>query len=195
MSDENVVDLVEAAHKKGKFNLADAIKGRSYPEKAVDVYIDAGAAFELNEINQRMQEIADGDGEMSEYDELRKKADEVTQRILDSKLTFHMRGTSQKVVERVTEEANKLYPPEDQDTDNPNWIRYYLCALIAENIFKVTDSDGNEDTSKFTVNDIIELRSAIPIDAWEVLIETMQQLTLANSYFDAVTDAGFLPKS
>jgi hypothetical protein len=51
------------------------------------------------------------------------------------------------------------------------------------------------DESKFTTEEIATLRGAMPIDAWQALVETMQKLTLAASYFDAVTDAGFLQKS
>lgn len=190
MSD-NVVDLVQEAQKRGKFSLADAIKGRAFPEKSVDVYIDGGSAYELAEITEQLKQT---DPSAPEYEALNTQAEELSKKILDSKLTFHMRGVGQGVVERITKEANEKFPPQ-QDADNPEWIKYYLCGLIAANIVKVTDADGNEDDSEFTVYDIMELRDVVPVDSWEVLIDTMQRLTLASSYFDAVTDAGFLPKS
>ena len=183
---EDVVDMVEQAQKKGKFNLVDAIKNRAYPEKAVDIYLDAAAAYELEEVNQELNK--------SHSEELQAKAEELTARILESKLTFHMRGVGQEAVERITQEADKLYPTEN-GTDNPEWLKHYVCALVAENIFKVTDSEGQEDTNKFTTEEIIEIRGQIPIDSWDVIVDTMQKLTLASSYFDKVTDAGFLPKS
>lgn len=190
MSD-NVVDLVEQAQKRGKFSLADAIKGRAFPEKSVDVYIDGGSAYELAEITEKLRQT---DPLSPEYEKLNAEAEELSKKILDSKLTFHMRGVGQGIVERVTRETNEKFPPENEQ-DNPGWIKHYLCALIAENIVKVTDSEGNEDDSKFTVQDIIELRDVVPVDSWEVLIDTMQKLTLASSYFETATDAGFLPKS
>lgn len=190
MSD-NIINLAEEAQKKGKFSLADAIKGRAYPEKAVDIYIDGASAFELANV---MEELKGTDPEASEYEVLHKRAEELSSAIVDSKLTFHMRGVGQGVVERITKEANDKFGV-DNGTQEEEWVKYYLCALIAENIVKVSDGEGNEDDSEFTVDDIIDLRNAIPIDSWEILIDTMQKLTLASSYFDAATDSGFLPKS
>jgi len=190
MSD-NIVNLAEEAQKKGKFSLADAIKGRAYPEKSVDIYIDGAAAFELSMVTEAMKET---DPAAPEYEELHKRAEELSGEILKSKLTFHMRGVGQGVVERITKEANNEFG-QDGGLNEPEWIKYYLCALIAENIVKVSDSEGNEDESSFSTKDIMELRDAIPVDSWEILIDTMQKLTLASSYFDAATDAGFLPKS
>lgn len=190
MSD-NIIDLVQEAQKKGKFNLADAIKGRAFPAKAVDVYIDAGSAYRLSEITEELRTL---DATDSKYQELQDYAEELGKNINDSKLTFHMRGVGQGVVERITKEANEKYGKEES-TQEAEWIKYYLCGLIAENIVKVTDTEGNEDEHKFTVEEIMDLRDAIPVDSWEVLIDTMQKLTLASSYFDSVTDAGFLPKS
>lgn len=190
MSD-NIIDLAEEAKKKGKFSLAEAIKGRAYPEKAVDIYIDGGSAFELADVTEKLKQT---DPAATEYEELTKQAEALSQKIVDSKLTFHMRGVGQGAVEKITKEANKAYGT-DGGVNEPEWIKYYLCALIAENIVKVSDAEGNEDTTKFTTKDIMDLRDAIPVDSWEILIDTMQKLTLASSYFEAATDAGFLPKS
>lgn len=194
MSEDNIIDMAQAAQAKGKFNLADAIKGVGYPEKSVDIYLDAGAAFELEEVNKELQALADM-GKMEEYDKLSPKAEELKAKILESKLTFHMRGVGQHVVERITKETDRKFPIKDGEPENPDWIKYYLSSLVAENIVRVSDSDGNEDEKKFNVDEIMDLRGAIPIDSWELLIDTMQKLTLAGAYFDAVTDAGFLPKS
>jgi hypothetical protein len=190
MSD-NIIDLAEEAKKKGKFSLADAIKGRAYPEKSVEVYIDGGSAFELADVTDRLKAT---DPDSPEYEKLNKEAEELSKKIVDSKLTFHMRGVGQGVVERITKEANDKFGT-DGGLNEAEWVKYYLCALIAENIIKVSDAEGDEDDSKFTVEDIMDLRDAIPVDSWEILIDTMQKLTLASSYFDAATDSGFLPKS
>jgi hypothetical protein len=193
MSD-NVIDMVNEAQKRGKFNLADAIKGRAFPEKSVDVYLDANAAMQLEEINNELNDLLKL-GKNAEYDKLELVAQELAKQIKDSKLTFHMRGVGQAEVEAAVKQADELYPTNEDGEDNPDWVKHYLCHLIAANIVKVTDSDGNEDTTKFTVEEMLELRGAIPIDSWGVLVETMQKLTLATSYFSAATDAGFLPKS
>lgn len=184
--------MVNEAQKKGKFNLISAIKERAYPETTVDLFIDANSAFELEQL---LEELGSMDATTKVYEELSTKADDLAKEILDSKITLYMRGVGQGEVERVTEEANKIYPDVKEGGEDPGWIKYYLSALIASNIYKVVDNNGNEDETKFTADDVMELRSVLPIDSWEVLIETMQKLTLATSYFEKVTEAGFLPKS
>lgn len=187
---DNVLSLVETAQSKGKFNLVDAVKGRGFPEKSVDVYLDANSAFQLEQINEKLKSVTG-----AEYEELDAVAQELGARIKESKLTFHMRGIGQGEVELAVKSADKLHPSEDENGENPEWVKHYISYLVAKNIYKVTDADGNEDTNEFTVDDMLELRGIMPIDSWAVLVETMQQLTLATSYFDAVTDAGFLQKS
>jgi hypothetical protein len=191
---DNVIDMVNEAQKRGKFNLADAIKGRAFPEKSVDVYLDANSAMQLEEVNKELNDLLKL-GNNDEYDKLELVAQDLAKQIKDSKLTFHMRGVGQAEVEAAVKKADELYPNNAEGEDDPDWVKYYLSYLIAANIVKVTDADGNEDTNKFTVEEMLELRGVIPIDSWGVLVETMQKLTLATSYFSAATDAGFLPKS
>ena len=188
---ENIIDLATEAQKRGKFNLADVVKGRGFPEKSVDIYLDANSAYELEGINAELKSTVDKD----RLDVLEAKAAELTEKIVASRLTFHMRGVSQHSVEYVTDDCDKKYPDSEDGTENPNWIKHYLASLVAANIVKVTDAEGNEDEQKFTPEEIMELRGALPIDGWQLLVETMQKLTLAGSYFEAVTDSGFLPKS
>lgn len=190
---DNVISLVEEAQKKGKFSLADAIKGRAFPEKTVDVYIDANSAFKLEAVNEELKELGSSNPEQVAI--LEKLADDLVAEIMKSKLTFHMRGVGQGVVEDASNAADAKFPTEDEDGNNPEWAKYYIAYLIASNVYKVVDADGNEDTTTYTVDDMLELRSVMPIDSWGVLVETMQQLTLATSYFTAVSDAGFLQRS
>lgn len=188
---DNIIDLASEAQKRGKFNLADVVKGRGFPEKSVDIYLDAASAYDLEQVSEELKTTIDKD----RIAVLEAKAEELTKKIVASRLTFHMRGVSQYSVEYVTEECDKRFPDDEDGNENPEWIRYYLSALIAKNIVKVTDAEGNEDEQKFTPEEILELRGALPIDGWQTLVETMQKLTLAGSYFEAVTDSGFLPKS
>tara|TARA_R110000782_G_scaffold24891_9_gene64694 strand:- start:5879 stop:6529 length:651 start_codon:yes stop_codon:yes gene_type:complete len=190
MSD-NIIDLATEAQKKGKFSLADAIKGRAFPESSVDVYVDAASAFEFKTVQESAAELKP---DSPEHEAALVQMEELSDKIKSSRLTFHMRGVGQGAVEEITQKAEELYP-QIEGSDDPSWIKYYLSALIASNITRVTDQEGNEDDSTFTAEDVMILRDIMPIDSWEVLIDTMQKLTLASSYFDAVTDAGFLPKS
>jgi len=185
--------MVEAAQKKGKFSLADAIKNRAYPEKSVDVYVDARSAYELEELNKELQGLTQN-SDQDLIAEMEAKAEVLKGNILSSKLTFHMKGVGQSVVEAANKKAEELFPAKESE-QNEDWIPYYLCSLVASNIVKVTDSEGNDDLTEYTTDDVLEIRGAIPVDSWAVIVDTMQKLTLASSYFDGAVDAGFLPKS
>lgn len=186
---EEVLSLVAEAQKKNVFNLADAIKGRSAPEKVITIYTDLKSAIELKDVNEKMNDftyIMD----TSKFAELEKRAEELTKEISKSKLVFHMRGIDQEATEKVTESGG------DRAADNTlEFAKEYTCALVAANIVKVEDADGNVDERKFTLEDGIALYRNLPTEAWLTLVNAMEQLTLATGIFRGITDAGFLPKS
>lgn len=187
---EEVVSLVNEAQKQNVFNLADAIKGRSAPEKVVTVYTDVQAALELQELNGKMNDFNYIMDE-GKFSELEKQAKELSEKISTSKLVFHMRGISQEETEKVTNGVGG-----DRATDNTlEFAKEYTCALVAANIVKVENAKGEVDERKFTIEDAKGLYKNLPTEAWLTLVNTMEQLTLATGIFKGITDAGFLPKS
>ncbi len=194
---QEVLSLVEKAQSKGVFNITDFAKGRAYPQDIVTVYIDVDSAYELSKVNEEI-----GDAKLGEEDkvaQLEEQAKELTEKILKSKLVFHMRGVNQDIIERVTEKCNKDFPPVKnqfgQEEPNESWMKEWTCALVAENIVKVENADGEFDERVFTADDVNEFRKYLPREVWDIIVEKMQQLTLASAYFKGLTDAGFLPKS
>lgn len=186
---EEVLSLVADAQKKNVFNLADAIKGRSAPEKTITVYTDLQSGIELQEVNAEMN----GFGyvmQEGKFEELEKKAAELSEKISKSKLTFHMRGINQEQTENLVKDSG------DRATDATlDFARDYTCALVAANIVKVENAEGGVDERVFTIEDGKELYRSLPTEAWLTLVNTMEQLTLATGIFKGITDAGFLQKS
>jgi len=184
MSEQNeVLEIVKEAQSINKFNLADAIKGRVFPEDTVDIYLDIESAYKLSKIQDIVIDaLTDEDAE-----KLEAETAELSAKILKSKLTFYMRGIDQKRIEEI--EASII---KDDETDE--WVTIYFCALVAANIVKVVDANGNEDDHEFTSEEVANLRDSIPAESWNLLIATMQKLTLATGYFKGLTDAGFLQK-
>lgn len=188
------VELAKAAQAKNVFNLADAIKGRAYPKAEVVIYLDDESAMQILDINKEILMSEDQDF----IDAMYKKIEDLSNKIKESAVTFHMRGVGQQIVEEVLEDCNKAYDtgnPKDDPTDNPGWLKDYITILVAKNIEKVVDSNGNVDSTPFDVEKVSELRLNIPQAEWKKLVEAMQKLTLAGGYFEQLTDAGFLPKS
>lgn len=188
---QETLTLVKEAQAKGVFNLSEVIKGRGFPTKDVTIYLDAESAFQLAEVDEEMNDFLEADYRA----ELDAKAQELAAKIRKSALTFTMRGVSQKIVDKVMKEANEKHPRDDANGNNPEWVKFYVSSLVAQNIIRVTDAEGNVDEHLFTVEEIYSLREEITRDAWDVLADTMQKLTLASGYFEQLTDAGFLPKS
>jgi hypothetical protein len=199
MSEEQTADevlkLVEKAQSKGVFNITDFAKGRGYPEDSVTTYIDVESAYELSKINKKIANSFDDD----EINELDKVAKELAAKVSASKVVFHMRGINEGTIDGISDVCNKKYPVTTnvlgQVEQDPNWNRDFTAGLVAANLIKIEDADGNFDERVFSIDDVNELRDYLPREAWSLIVEKMQQLTLAGTYFEGLTDAGFLQKS
>lgn len=198
MSDEKILqetlELVKEAQKPTAFNLSDVIKERGYPSKEVTIYTDAESAFKLVDIEDKLKAMVE---DTDEHKALEAEAEALAQELAKSKLVFFMRGVGQGIVEAVTEKADKLYKTENSKEEDyaAEWFRYYVTSLVAENIVKVTNADGNVDEKHYSYEEMLEIRNHLPADSWGLLVDSMQKLTLATGYFKGLTDAGFLPKS
>lgn len=190
---QEALELVKESQSKKVFNLADAIKGRAYPQRDVTIYLDGEAAHTLHELDERMKLVV----EPELFEKLQAEANALAERIKSSAITFTMRGVNQKAVELVLEQTNAKHnvPKEDNPTDYPGWMRDYITTLVGLNIVSVQDAEGNVDDEVFDFDKAEELRLNLPLTEWNKLVEAMQVLTLAGGYFDELTDAGFLPKS
>ena len=201
MSEETTVDevleLVDKAQKKGTFDIAKFAKGIAYPEDTVTAYLDMESAYKLNELNNKMSALKNADPE--ELKKMEKQTKELSDKILESKVIFHMRGVNQEVIEAITAKADKKYPKKldalGQVIENEEWFKDWACGLIATNLVRIENAQGETDEKVFETEDIIELRKNLPREVFDLLIAKMQQLTLAGAYFKGLTDAGFLPKS
>ncbi len=194
---DEVLELVEKAQKKGTFDIAKFAKGIAYPEDIVVAYLDIESAYKLSKLNEQMSKLKTQDP--AEYEKLEVQAKELSDKILVSKVSFHMRGVNQEVIEAITSKCDKKYPKKldalGQVIENEDWVKDWTCGLIASNLVRIENADGEIDEKVFESEDIAELRKHLPREVFDLLIAKMQQLTLAGAYFKGLTDAGFLPKS
>jgi hypothetical protein len=183
-TNEEVLKLVEKAQSPQKFSITEFAKGRGYPEDSITAFLDTDSAYKLQKLGT--------DSESEEAEELRKA-------ILASKVVFHMRGVNQAQIESITSMCDRKYPPKTsplgQREDDPQWIIDWTTGLVAANLVSVENADGELDSREFTLEDATEMRHHLPKEVWALLVEKMQQLTLAGAYFKGLTDAGFLQKS
>jgi hypothetical protein len=200
MSEENTtkdagaeaLELAEEAQSKKVFNLADAIKGRSLPQKTVTIFLDENSAMALVEINDLMNETTDPEA----LAELEAQAATLKADINQSALTVAMRGVNQKTIEEVSDMCNEKHKvKEGEGPSSLDWMVDYIVTLVAKNIVSITTGEGETDSGPFDFDKLNEIRGFIPTAEWNKLVETMQRLTLAGGYFEQLTDAGFLQKS
>lgn len=192
---EETLKLVEETQSKKVFDITEYAKGSLAPRDTVTAYLDVESAYALSQVNETLGETVAG----PEYDALEAKAKELSDKILQSKVVFHMRGVNQDIIEKVTIDCNQKYPTAKnafgvEEEQSPEWFKEWTCALIAANLIKVVNAADEEDERVFTAEDTKAMRSYLPREVWDLLVEKMQQLSLANAYFRGLTDAGFLPK-
>ena len=60
---------------------------------------------------------------------------------------------------------------------------------------RVENAAGEVDERVYEAKDAKDFYNTFPKEVWDLLVEKMEQLTLASAYFKGLTDAGFLPKS
>jgi len=192
MSEEvnEVLELVKETQSKKVFDITAFAKGTLAPQDTVTAYLDIESAYKLNLINERLSTLS---GE--EYDAIETEAKTLSAKILESKIVFHMRGVNQDIIEKATKSANDKFPPTlnafGEEETSPEWVKEWTCSLVAANLIKVVNAAGEEDERLFTADDVKEIRSYVPREVWDLLVEKMQQLSLANAYFKGLTDAGF----
>jgi len=192
---DEVLKLVEKAQSKGVFDIAAFAKGRALPQDTVTAYLNVDAAYRLDKINKEIASELDS----KVIESLEAKAKEIADEVIASKVIFHMRGVTQAEVEAVSEKCNKDYPSEKDAFGNKvntnDWLKAWTIALVAANIVRVENAAGEVDERVFEAKDAKDFYNTFPKEVWDLLVEKMEQLTLASAYFKGLTDAGFLPKS
>lgn len=183
---DDILTAVKDAQSPAKFNLAEVIKGRGYPEDTIDIYVDSESAYELSKLNDLLMEITDED----QAKPIEAEAKILADKIMASRMTFKMRGLPQAVVEAIDKKARV-----GKSDDNEAYALEYFSRLIAATIVSIENANGEVDDHQFTVEEVNDLRGFLPAESWEKLVATTQKLTLASGYFKGLTDAGFLQKS
>lgn len=195
ISGEEALKLVEAAQARGVFDITEFAKGRAYPQDTVVAYTDLDSAYELSKVNAQINAALPSE----DISKLEETAQNLAEKILASKVIFHMRGVNQSIIEEINAKCDEMFPPKvdefGKEELDENWMKVWTCSLVASNLIKVENANGDIDERVFTYEEVDEFRKYLPKEVWDLITEKMQQLTLAGAYFKGLTDAGFLPKS
>jgi hypothetical protein len=216
MSEATVDDLVKEAKAPGNFNILNVLKEMSHPSDTVNVYLDEQSSYDAALVKERIKEIEKAEVDSgfqlskelkSELLGLNKKLDAFLVKLEENKYVFTITGISEGKREELLTKATKAFPIEYEEIKNPittevskkeidNQERNDLFTELIwkEHITKITAPDGSEQTD-FTLEDIQQLRPALPIASIGAITEAIEKLRVATAVFMMTVDEDFLAKS
>ncbi len=216
MSDATVEKLVEEAKKPGTFNIVSVLKERAYPSDIVNLYLEEQAAYDAAEIGERIAEIEEIDSASGfqlsedlkkELEELTAKRESLIKKIDAQKYLLKITGISEGKRDELLKQALKKFPTEYEEATSPitgevtknelpNQERndFFTELLWLEHITSITAPDGSSQ-EEFTIEDIREIRSGLPISATGAVTEAIEKIRVSTAVFLMKVDEDFLAKS
>lgn len=224
-------EIAEEMLSKDTFNAMDAVKDVSYPTDSVRVYTQGALAHEMNELIHQAEQIrleakgysaavlkqmADDpkmDELLEEADALDARVQEILKQVVDSALTFHVRGISPVQLRLIDKKWRKAIKPPVRKNyeDTPEGEEEYELEILERNIernnkvnsdviacsiVKVVNGKGQEDTKAWTVAKAEKLFDSLLESEWYKIKRLAEDLTGAHTLFNntVTQDADFLSK-
>lgn len=219
MSEELVKEAnakVEELKAEESFDLADVLKGASYPTDEVSIFLDGEKAHELNVVLEEISELSrqalqytagnnGGVADSPEKEELDEQIEELEVRqkeliadVLKSRLTFTVRGAAPEqwklIIKKWTRKSKKAEDIEDEQ-ERIDWANEKIDAeLLSKTIVKIVTADGKVQNSGITQEKVEALRGTVLQSEFAKLQEAANALTFANGLFHnaIASDADFL---
>lgn len=202
MNEFNPEAAAEAQSQPGTFSFVERLQGRGFPTSKVKVYLDEANGFKRTQLAIK----AESPGlKPEEKVALEKQIEELDAVIAQSRYIFELHGFDPDRYDEVIDEAYEQFPAEyevslnpfsgaktKEEVDNPDRSEYLLAALWRESIKKITDANGNEDTSPLDFDTAFRMRQTFPIDGRRKIDTRIQELRLGSQWMDSIQDEGFL---
>lgn len=217
---QNAEDIVKDLTTEGTFDLGAVLsKAVKYPKGKVKVYVDGELAQEVLDaadaiaekhirltelINEQGGTVGESEDVTALEAEIEANTDEL-QRIAapldETALTFHLRGLAPKqwrMIDKVWRQkirSEKNASDAEKLEDNITRNEKINVEIVSAAIEKVELADGTIHEGHPPFEQIEQMYNTILESEWQKLHEKAQQLTFANSLFDATAqDADFLPQ-
>ena len=207
MSQEEILESVEAAKAPGTFNIVQVLQERGYPKTEIDIYMDEAAMYELSTIAEELEGLTEKQNVQRE--ELTTKRNETQARLLASKYCVHLMGISEGKREEFYRQAVKKYPVEYQaqsgissligvdsgktEKNSPERDALFTDYLWQGHIQKIVNPDGDEQT-EFAYSTIRTMRESFPLNAIVRINEAIEKLRASTAIFTMDTGEDFLAK-
>lgn len=196
----------EAQSQPGTFSFVERLHGRGFPKSEVKVYLDEVNGFERNKLalQAETQKVTKGDGAKPNV-EAEARIAELDALIAKSRYIFELHGFPPERYDAIIDEVYEEFPAEYEVTINPysgardkqekpSTLREELlhAKLWAESIRKITNADGQEDTTVLDEGTAARMRDNFPIDGRRKIDVRIQELRLGSAWMDSIQDEGFL---
>jgi len=192
-TETEIESAIEAALDKGTFDVFAHVRGTSLPTDSVVVYTDADAALKLSRIFEEEAARKANADDYSIADEPVADEDEISalhERLLETALTFNLRGVAPKAVEAI-EKHLKATHEFKEGTANESFAEEFNNTLIAKSIQSVTRADGATSDTTWGWEQVKDLSSELyPSEANKLFIAAAQ-LTYVGGIFDLAANADF----
>jgi len=219
LSDEKeILDPVEKAKERGVFNIADVVRGRTYPSTEIDVFIDEEIAYTISQLDGLISKTSESldkkslskketDDILKRREEIMEKKDKMIAEMGGSKYVFHIRGISEGDRQDIFDSVLEKFPYEYEKSRNPftgaqekveveskERDRYFTDRLWQAHISKIVAPDGSEQNS-ITFDDAVELRRNLPLASISKVTEAIEKIRVSTAVFMMTVDEDFLAKS
>lgn len=215
-----VQDLLDKPH---EFDARAFINGASVAHEDVEVFTDGQTAWELTKLEAELAKAealveslsAGANGSIvpsegfeeaeAEVEALKAREAELLEKVLASKMTFHVRGLGRKQVKLIDkkwrkavkfpvrkhfengDEGDEAFELEqfERNVERNEKIAY---DLVASAIYKVTDFSGVEDTNPWSVDDVEALSGNLYDGEWFKLYNKVQEISFTETIFRAAVE-------
>lgn len=200
------------------FSFADIIAGVAYPEGNVKVYLNGKAAQEFSALLEEEQDVLDDEARLKDQfsdhatgvpeehsveprlKEIAAQKEELLKQVLDSALTFYMRGIAPKVLELITEKARRQFPtkgkgPEEVYELNIQAEDFVESNMISSSIVRVENAKGQVDKSAWTPEKVLQLKEVLFRTEYDKIDGLAGKLYGGKALADAQRSADFLQNS
>jgi len=194
------------------FSFFDVLEERTYPKDVVHIYMDEGAAYELDRLSREADTMEVGEDGRPSDEDLKHLNDEymrLSKRIEDSKYTLYLTGVSDDRIEDAQLVAQEHFEPKKKqrktasgtiekylpEAEQLNFLRYFNAAINALHIERIFRHKDGRWMVAPGADEIAYLYDKAPASEKEKLNTAIQALRVKSTAFERKLDEGFLAKS
>lgn len=171
------------------FSVLDALNGTNYPTAEVTVYTAWQAAYEFRQWNAMADAAQDGEV----VNEIEQRLAELREVIEASALTYHMRGFPPKIHRKINALTRAKFKidantPINMDSEA---FEHMNMLCIAESVTKVVNAQGEEESRRFTPEDVQAWMDNLHPDEFLKISDKVYELSYQSLAYDAAVTPDF----